>query len=70
MNADFTGFIVGEVNPGLFKGFLYLEDGREVSFHDPFILLDPLERREADPRSACKFALTPAQKRSRRPYLR
>jgi hypothetical protein len=25
-DADFSGFIVGEVNAGLFKGFLYLED--------------------------------------------
>ena len=44
-DAYFAGFTVGEVNAGLFKGFLYLEHGGEVSFHDSFILLDPLKRR-------------------------
>jgi len=33
-DADFSGVIVGEVNAGWFKSFLYLEDGGEVSFHD------------------------------------
>jgi hypothetical protein len=69
-DADFAGFIVGEVNAGLFKHFLYLEDRGEVSFHHPFILLDPLERRQADPGTAGKLTLTPAQERPRRPYLR
>jgi hypothetical protein len=32
-DADFSSFIIGEVNAGLFKGFLYLEGGGEVSFH-------------------------------------
>jgi hypothetical protein len=30
-DAYFAGFTVGEVNAGLFKGFLYLEHGGEVS---------------------------------------
>jgi hypothetical protein len=33
-DANFSGFIVGGANARLFKGFLYLEDGGEVSFHD------------------------------------
>ena len=47
-------------NAGLLKGFLYLEDGGEASFHDSFVLLDPLKRRQADPGSAGKLALAPA----------
>jgi hypothetical protein len=69
-DADFAGFIIGEVNSGLFKRFLYFEDRGEVSFHYPFILLDALERRQADPGAAGKFTLAPAQERPRRPYLR
>jgi hypothetical protein len=45
MDAYFAGFTVGEVNAGLFKGFLYLEHCRKVSFHDSFVLLDSLKRR-------------------------
>ena len=44
-NADFAGFIIGEVNAGLFKDFLYLEDRREIALHNAFILLDPLKCR-------------------------
>jgi hypothetical protein len=28
VNADFSGFIVGEVNPGLFKSSLRAQEGR------------------------------------------
>ena len=45
MDADFAGVIVSEVNAGLFKGFLYLEDCGEISFYNSFILFDPLKRR-------------------------
>jgi hypothetical protein len=44
-DAYFAGLSVGEMNAGLFKGFLYLEHSGEVSFHDSFVLLDPLKRR-------------------------
>src|SRR6516225_1919358 len=45
-DSDFAGFIISELNAGLFKDVLYLEDRGEVSFHDSFILLDPLEGRQ------------------------
>jgi len=45
MDADFASVIVSEVNAGLFKDFLYLEDCGEISFHNSFILFDPLKRR-------------------------
>jgi hypothetical protein len=51
-DADFSGFIVGEANARLFKGFLYLED-----FHHPFVLLDPLKRRQANLGGAGKLTL-------------
>jgi hypothetical protein len=41
----FAGLTVSEVNARLFKDFLYLEHGGEISFHDSFFLLDPLKRR-------------------------
>ena len=59
-DAYLAGFIVGEANVGLFKGFLYLEHGGEISFHDSFILLDPLEGRQPNPGGASKLALAPA----------
>ena len=68
-DCDFAGFIIGKLNAGLLKDVVYLEDRGEVSFHDSFILLDPLEGRQPDPGSAGKLALAPAQKRARRPYL-
>jgi hypothetical protein len=52
MHADFTGFIVGEVNAGLLKDLLYLEDRRKVSFHNSFVLLNPLKRRQTHPGGA------------------
>jgi hypothetical protein len=41
----FAGLTVSEANARLFKDFLYLEHGGEISFHDSFFLLDPLKRR-------------------------
>jgi hypothetical protein len=35
MDADFSGFIVGKVNSGLFKGFLYPEDVEKFPFTTP-----------------------------------
>ena len=70
MYADFAGFIIGEVNASLLKDLLYLEDRGKVSFHNPFVLLNPLKRRQTHPGGAGKSILAPAQKRSRRPYLR
>jgi hypothetical protein len=45
-DSDFAGFIISELNAGLFKDVLYLEDRGEVSCHDSFILPDPLEGRQ------------------------
>jgi len=39
-DANFAGFIVDEMNAGVLKSFLHLEDCGEVFFHDPFILFD------------------------------
>ena len=69
-DADFSRFIIGEINAGLFKGFLYLEYGREVSFHNAFVPLDPLKRRQTDPGRASKLTLAPAKQCPRCPYLR
>jgi hypothetical protein len=44
-HAYFAIFTVREVNAGLFEGFLNLEHGGEVSFHNSIILLNPLKRR-------------------------
>ncbi len=44
-DANFTGFIVDEMNAGLLKSFLYLKDRREVCFDDPFVLFNALKRR-------------------------
>jgi hypothetical protein len=44
-DAYFAGLSVGEMNAGLFKGPLYLEHSGEVSFHNSFVLLDPLKSR-------------------------
>ena len=41
-DADLSVMVFGEVNAGLFKCFLYFEDGREVSFHDALVLFDAL----------------------------
>jgi hypothetical protein len=59
-DSDFAGFIISELNAGLLKGVLYLEDRGEVSFHDSFILLDPLEGRQPYAGSAGKLILAPA----------
>jgi hypothetical protein len=69
-DAYFAGLAVGEMNAGLFKGSLYLQHSGEVSFHDSFVLLDPLKRRQADPGCAGQLALAPAQQCPRRPNLR
>jgi hypothetical protein len=69
-DANFTAFVIGEANSGLLKYFLYFEDRGEVPFHYPFILLDALKRRQADPGAAGKLTLAPAQERPRCPYLR
>jgi len=42
LDADLSVIAFGEVNAGLLKGFLYFEDGREVSFHDALVLFDAL----------------------------
>jgi hypothetical protein len=68
-DSDFAGFVVGEMNAGPFKNFLYLEDRGEISFHNSFILLDPLKGRQADTGGACELTLAPAKERSRGPYL-
>jgi hypothetical protein len=59
-DADFAGLVIDEVNSGLFKHFLYLEDRGEVSFHYSFILFDALESRQANPGAAGKLTLAPA----------
>jgi hypothetical protein len=59
-DSDFAGFVVGEMNAGLFKNFLYLEDRGEISFHNSFILLDPLKGCQADTGGACELTLAPA----------
>jgi hypothetical protein len=41
-DANLSGIVVGKVNAGLLKGFLYFEDGPEVSFHDALVLFDAL----------------------------
>lgn len=41
-DADLSVMVFGEVNAGLLKSFLNFEDGREVSFHDAFVLFDAL----------------------------
>ena len=69
MHADFAGFVVGEVNAGLLKDLLYLEDRGKISFHNSFVLLDPLKRRQTHPGGAGKLILAPTQERSRCPYL-
>jgi hypothetical protein len=69
-DSDFAGFIISELNAGLLKDVLYLEDRGEVSFHDSFILLDPLEGRQPNPGGAGKLTLAPAQERPRSAYLR
>jgi hypothetical protein len=59
-DADFFAVVFGEVNAGLLKGFLYFEDGRDVSFHDALVLFDALQGCQANPSPAGKLALTPA----------
>jgi hypothetical protein len=44
MDANFASVIVCEVNAGCLEGLLYLEDCGEISFHNSFILFDPLKR--------------------------
>ena len=68
MDADFASFIIGEVNASLLKHLLYFEDRGEVSFHLPFIFLDPLERRHANPGATGELTLAPAQERPRCTY--
>ena len=59
-DPDFAGLIISELNAGLLKDVLYLEDRGEVSFHDSFILLDALEGREPNAGGAGKLSLAPA----------
>jgi hypothetical protein len=65
-NADFAGFIVAEFNAGLLESLLYLEDRGEIPFHNPLILLDPLQRRQPHACVASKLVLVPTQERTRR----
>ena len=58
-DSNFAGFIISELDAGLLKDVLYLEDRGEVSFHDSFILLDPLEGRQPNPSGAGKLTLAP-----------
>src|ERR1700751_1359790 len=69
-DCHFAGFIIGKLNAGLLKNLLYLEDRGEVSFHDSFILVDPLERRQLNSGGVGKLTLAPAQERPRSAYLR
>ena len=59
-DSDFAGFIISELDAGLLKDVLYLEDRGEVSFHDSFILLDSLEGRQTNAGGAGKLTLAPA----------
>jgi len=70
MNADDSSLVVDKLYTCMFKGFLYLNDGGEISLHDSFTLLDALKRRQTDPRRAGKLALAPAQKGPCRTHLR
>ena len=58
-DSDFAGFIISELNAGLLKDVLYLENRGEVSLHDSFILLDPLEGRQPNASGAGKLTLAP-----------
>lgn len=69
-DANFARVIVGEMNAGLFKDFLYFEDRGEIAFHNPFILFDPLKRRQPNARITGKLTLAPAQQRPCCTYLR
>jgi hypothetical protein len=42
-DAYLSGIVFGEANTGLLKGFLYFEDGREISFHNALVLFDALQ---------------------------
>jgi hypothetical protein len=59
-DANLSGVIFHEVNAGLLKSFLYFEDRGKISFHDPLVLFDALQRCQADPRPAGELALAPA----------
>src|SRR6516165_8646557 len=48
-HADFFAVVFGEVNASLLKGFLYFDDGRDVSFHSPLVLLDALQCCQSNP---------------------
>jgi hypothetical protein len=50
---------IGEVNPGLLKGFLYLEYGGKITFYNSFVLFDPLKGRKTYTGRASKFPLAP-----------
>ena len=69
-DSDFAGFIISELNAGLLKDALYLEDRGKVSLHDSFILLDPLEGRQPNSSGAGELTLAPTQERPRCAYLR
>jgi hypothetical protein len=59
-DARLSGFIINELNAGLFKDPLYFENGRKISFYNPFATFDPLNGGEANSRSPSKFSLAPA----------
>jgi hypothetical protein len=59
-DADLSGFIVGKMNAGLFKGLLYLEDGGEISFHHSVVLFNAPQSCQTNTRPSGKLVLAPA----------
>ena len=59
-DADLSRIVFSEVNAGLLEGFLYFDDGGEISFHNPVGLFDALQGCQANSSSAGKLALAPA----------
>jgi hypothetical protein len=43
-NPDLSRIVFGEVNAGLLEGFLYFDNGREVSFRNPLFLFNAPQR--------------------------
>ena len=68
-DADLSRIVFSEVNAGLLEGFLYFDDGGEISFHNPLGLFDAPQSCQADAGPAGKLVLAPAQKRTRRSDL-
>jgi hypothetical protein len=59
-DADLSGIVLGEVNARLLKGFLYFDDGREVSFHNSLVLFNAPQSCQADSGASGKLVLAPA----------